>query len=77
MGTFAMPHLISMGYAFYQLPTAPYHGYYHEYVWNRPGLPAGTTRVIRGMNGEMYLTTDHYHVYYKIFSAPGGIHTLL
>ncbi len=76
MGTWRSPHLFEAGHAFYQLPPAPYHGYYREYVWNRPGLPAGMTRLIVGAGGELYITWDHYFIYIRVYVGQGGTRTV-
>lgn len=73
-GTFAMPHQQNAGHAVYQLPPNG-HGYYTEYVWNRPGNLAGVKRLIVGNGGELYVTTDHYHVYYKVYGEAKGSQT--
>jgi ribonuclease len=67
--SYIQPHLEKDGYV-HQLP-ANGGGYWTEVVWNRAGLPAGCRRVILGNGGEIYLTTDHYHTYSRVFKAEG------
>ena len=73
LGTWAPPHLLKSGEAVYSLPPQP-RGYYLEYVWNGQGLPADLKRMIIGQNGEVYVTNDHYHVYYKVHEVEGSTH---
>lgn len=49
---------------------------YYEYVWNRPGLPVGATRVIWGTDQTVWITWDHYSVYHRVFQVPSGVHTV-
>ncbi len=64
------PHLEQGGHIVYTLPPKG-DNYWQEVVWNLPGLPAGCTRVILGTGGEIYLTTDHYHTYSRVFKVEG------
>ena len=55
-----------------QLPNAASAGSpYIEVVWNGPGLPPGTTRLIFNQLNydEMYFTDNHYAVYWKVYGA--------
>ena len=48
------------------LPEQPY-GYYKEYVHPVPGMRgAGVERIVKGSNGEIYYTPDHYQTFIKI-----------
>ena len=41
--------------------------YYKEYVHPTPGVNGpGPQRIIKGGNGEIYFTPDHYHFFIKI-----------
>ncbi|MEA2490668.1 MAG: ribonuclease, partial [Acidobacteriota bacterium] len=48
------------------LPSQP-RGYYHEYTVPTPGASnRGARRVIRGNNGELYYTNDHYRTFIRL-----------
>src|SRR5262245_17435613 len=49
-----------------RLPSKP-PGYYHEFVHPTPGLAGpGPQRIIRGRNGEIYYTSDHYRSFQRL-----------
>jgi ribonuclease T1 len=44
-------------------------GYYHEYTVETPGSPdRGARRIIRGGQGELYYTDDHYASFKRVVS---------
>jgi ribonuclease T1 len=48
------------------LPTRP-DGYYREYVIRTPGMThAGPQRLIKGDQGEIFYTSDHYASFQRI-----------
>lgn len=47
--------------------TAKPQGHYHEYVHPTPGLAGpGPQRIVRGRNGEIYYTPDHYRTFQRL-----------
>jgi filamentous hemagglutinin len=49
-----------------RLPSKP-QGYYHEYVHPTPGLAGpGPQRIVRGRDGEIYYTPDHYRSFQRL-----------
>jgi guanyl-specific ribonuclease Sa len=49
-----------------RLPPKPA-GYYHEYVHPTPGLDGpGPQRIVRGRNGEIFYTPDHYRTFQRL-----------
>ena len=42
-------------------------GYYHEYTVKTPGSrDRGARRIIRGRDGELYYTDDHYRTFQRV-----------
>ncbi|MCX7669981.1 MAG: ribonuclease N1 [Anaerolineae bacterium] len=49
-----------------RLPRKPA-GYYREYTVITPGSPdRGARRLVRGAQGELYYTADHYNSFYRV-----------
>jgi guanyl-specific ribonuclease Sa len=55
-----------------RLPVKP-SGYYHEYAMTTPGFSGtGPERIVKGQNGELYYTPDHYKTFIPINGYPLG-----
>lgn len=78
MGNGVAPPIGGVGLAMHQsgevvtqLPTT---ATYTEYVWNRGGAPAGISRIIKGSDGSLWVTLDHYDTYHRLHEEADVVH---